>query len=140
MVEATTAVWRERFAMVIADLLALPATSPILAEGPGLLPADVAPLLTLSRQAIWLVPTEEFKRATQPKRGDGPASQTRDPVRAYDNLIALDLQLAAGVQASAGELGLTVLEIDGSRSIADMAIIVAQYFGLLPPVADRADA
>ena len=68
MVRATTAAWHERFELVLADLLALPATAPILAEGPGLLPADVAPLLTSSWQAIWLVPTEEFKRATQPKR------------------------------------------------------------------------
>ena len=38
MVQATTAAWRERFAMVVDDLGALPRTPPVLAEGPGLLP------------------------------------------------------------------------------------------------------
>ena len=140
MVRATTAVWHERFAMVIDDLLALPATAPILAEGPGLLPADVAPLLTTPRQAIWLVPTEAFKRATQPTRGGGPVNQTSDPARAYQHLIDLDLQLAVDVRRHAEELGLTVLMVDGSRSIADTGTFVAQHFGLTLPDVDRAGA
>ncbi|MGN6810275.1 MAG: hypothetical protein ACTHMP_05330, partial [Thermomicrobiales bacterium] len=45
MVAATLAAWRERFKFVIADLLALPRTPPVLAEGPGVLPNGVAPLL-----------------------------------------------------------------------------------------------
>jgi len=138
LVRATTAAWRERFAMVIDDLLALPATTPILAEGPGLLPTDVAPLLTTPQQAIWLVPTEAFKRTTQPTRGGGPANQTSDPARAYRHLIELDLQLAIDVRRHADELGLTVLVVDGSRSIADTATFVAQHFGLTSPEADRA--
>lgn len=138
LVRATTVAWHERFAMVIDDLLTLPTNSPILAEGPGLLPADVAPLLTTPQQAIWLVPTEAFKRATQPTRGDGPANQTSDPVRAYRHLIELDLQLAVDVRRHAGELGLTVLVVDGSRSIADTATSVAQHFGFAPP--DRTGA
>jgi hypothetical protein len=119
LVQATTAVWHERFALVIADLLALPTTTPILAEGPGLLPADVAPLLTSSQQAIWLVPTEAFKRATQLTRSGGPASQTSDPARAYQHPIALDLQLAVDVRRYAEERSLIVLTVDGSRWIAD---------------------
>ncbi|HEY8601608.1 MAG TPA: hypothetical protein VIL85_24490 [Thermomicrobiales bacterium] len=138
LVRATVGVWRERFAMVLDDLLALPTAMPILAEGPGLLPADIAPLLTASRQAIWLVPTEAFKRAIQPTRG-GPANQTSDPARAYQHLIALDLQLAVDVRHQAEELGLTVLVVDGSRSIPDTATFVAQHFGLPVPTADRAD-
>jgi hypothetical protein len=76
------------------------------------------------------VPTEAFKRATQPTRGGGPASQTSDPERAYRHLIALDLQLAVNVRRHAEERGLTVLTVDGSRSIADTARVVAQHFGL----------
>ena len=137
LVRATTAVWHERFGLVFDDLLALPTTAPILAEGPGLLPADVAPLLTTPQQAIWLVPTEVFKRATQPTRGGGPASQTSDPDRAYRHLIALDLQVAVDVRRHAEERGLTVLTVDGSRSIADTATVVAHHFGLAAPaVAD----
>lgn len=130
MVRATTAAWAERFEMVVADLLALPGAAPVLAEGPGLLPECVAPLLSSPRQAIWLVPTEAFKRATQPTRGGAPMDGTSDPERAYRNLIALDLQLAVNVKRRAGELGLTVLDVDGMRSLDDVAAAVAKHFRL----------
>ena len=131
MVRATTAAWAERFEMVVDDLLALPPLPPVLAEGPGLLPDCVAPLLADPRQAIWLVPTEAFKRATQPRRGGAPANETSDPARAYRNLIDLDLQLAVDVKRRAGELGLTVLEVDGLRSVDAMAALVAGHFAPL---------
>ena len=140
MVQATTAAWEERFEMVVDDLLALPRTPPVLAEGPGLLPGCVAPLLTGAGQAIWLVPTEAFKRAAQPLRGGAPAIETSDPELAYRNLIALDLQLAADVKGRAEELGLTVLEVDGSRSVDAMAAIVADHFGPLLRGAGRGGA
>ena len=137
MVRAMAAAWAERFEMVIDDLLALPGAAPVLAEGPGLLPECVAPLLASPRQAIWLVPTEAFKRATQPTRGAAPMDRTSDPQRAYRNLIALDLQLAVDVKRRAGELGLTVLDVDGTRSIDEVAAAVARHFGL--PAAEGAD-
>jgi hypothetical protein len=130
MVAATLAAWRERCEFVIADLLALPGTAPILAEGPGLLPDCVAPFLTSPQQAIWLIPTEAFKRATQATRGGAPANLTSDPARAYGNLIALDLRLAAHVKTRAGNLGLTVLDVDGTRSLAETAALVAAHFAL----------
>ncbi len=116
--------------MVIDDLLEIPGTAPILAEGPGLLPLSVAPCLLHPQQALWLVPTEAFKRATQPTRGGAPANQTSDPARAYRNLIDLDLQLAANVQQQARTLGLTVFEVDGTKSIEEMALLAAHHFGL----------
>ncbi len=130
MVRATEVAWRERFSLVIDDLLALPATTPILAEGPGLLPCAVAPVLQSSRQAVWLVPTEAFKRATQPTRGGAPANQTSNPEQAYRNLIDLDLQLAMNAKRRAGELGLTVFEVDGAKSVDAIAAQVADHFGL----------
>jgi len=128
MVHATEVAWLERFGMVIDDLLDLPDATPILAEGPGLLPMAVAPLLQRPQQALWLVPTEAFKRATQPTRGGAPANQTSDPSRAYRNLIDLDLQLATNVKRQARELGLTVLEVDGTKSIDQMAMLAARHF------------
>jgi hypothetical protein len=130
MVAATLAAWQERCEFVIADLLALPGTAPILAEGPGLLPDCVAPFLTSPQQAIWLIPTAAFKRATQPTRGGAPANLTSDPAQAYDNLIALDLRLAAHVKTRAGNLGLSALDVDGTRSLADTAALVAAHLGL----------
>lgn len=130
MVRATETAWMERFEMVVEDLLDLPEMPRILSEGPGLLPMAVAPLVQHLQQAVWLVPTEAFKRATQPTRGGAPANQTGDPTRAYRNLIDLDLQLAANVQQQARMFSLTVFEVDGTRSVDEMALLVAQHFGL----------
>lgn len=132
MVRATEAAWIERFEMVVDDLLDLPDMPPVLAEGPGLLPASVTPLLQRPQQAVWLVPTEAFKRATQPTRGGAPADQTGDPDRAYRKLIDLDLRLATNVKSRARAIGLTVFEVDGTKSIDEIASLVAEHFRLEP--------
>src|SRR5215211_1342159 len=62
MAEGTLHSFRERFEMVVEDLLAMPPGPPILAEGWGLRPELVAPLLDSPRKAVFLVPTEEFRR------------------------------------------------------------------------------
>lgn len=59
----------EGFDLLLEDLLALPEEPPILAEGFRLLPRLVAPLLSRSNQAVWLVPTPEFRRAAFDSRG-----------------------------------------------------------------------
>lgn len=61
-----------RFPLVIDDLLGLPKDQPILAEGFGFLPELVHPLLSNPQQAIWLVPTESFKRDSMERRGKLP--------------------------------------------------------------------
>jgi len=44
------------------DLIAMPRERGIVAEGFGLLPEILAPLLSCPTQAIWLMPTEAFKQ------------------------------------------------------------------------------
>src|SRR5579862_3505735 len=55
----------ERFPMIVEDLLKMPSQPPILVEGPRLFPALIAPLLNDPTQAIWLLPTADFVRASQ---------------------------------------------------------------------------
>ncbi len=55
-------------------------------------------------------------------------SQVRDPERATRNLFARDMLVAAHVRAQAGSRGLTVWEVDGSRSAEELAEQVAQHF------------
>lgn len=62
MAEGTLRVFEERFRMVIDDLREMPVEPPILVEGWGIRPSLVASLLKSWRQAIWLVPTEGFRR------------------------------------------------------------------------------
>jgi hypothetical protein len=58
-----------RFPLVLADLLALPRNKLVIAEGFGLLPELVHPVLSNPNQAVWLVPTETFKLDSMARRG-----------------------------------------------------------------------
>jgi hypothetical protein len=133
MVERWQETTRERFAMSLDDLLALQAERPIVAEGYGLLPALVAPMLSSPRQAIWLVPTEQFKLASFDQRvrsGDkgGAWARTSDPTRARANHVARDLLIGDLVRKQARALGLTVVEVDGRRSLEETVDFVDARF------------
>ncbi len=120
----------DRMPLVIEDLEALAADGGrVLAEGFGLLPSLVAPLLSSRRQALWLLPTEAFKRESMLRRGK-PSFRDRvsDPERAFENLLARDRLLSEHVRTEAAKLGLTVLEVDGSRSPEEMAALSAAHF------------
>lgn len=124
--------WREttpeRFALTLEDLRALPAHPPILTEGYGFTPELVAPLLASPHQAIWLVSTEEFKRATYERRGKGAFAGTRDPTRARRNHIERDLLLAELIRQEAQQRKLTILQIDGGRPLVEIANLVDAHF------------
>ena len=64
MARDTIASWSERFTMALDDLRAMPPIPAIITEGPGLFPELVAPLIAHPSRAIWLIPTEPFKRAS----------------------------------------------------------------------------
>ena len=125
----------ERFQLTQEDLRELPSVPPLVAEGYGFTPDLVLPLLRSARQAIWLVPTAEFKRATYDRRGKGTFADTRDPVRARYNHFARDLLLGEHIRTRALELGLTVVEIDGTRSLQEIISLTEAH---LAPFLGRA--
>ena len=126
------AFYREEFEMVLEDLLALPQSSPVLAEGTALLPECVAPLLVRPQQAVWVVPTEEFQRKEYGRREwvENILSQCRYPEEAWENWMARDAGFAKVIARDAQERRLKVIEVDGSRSIQENAEIIAAQFGL----------
>ena len=121
----------ERFFLAVEDLLALPKRPRVLAEGPWLFPEFVAPLLSTPRQAIWLVPTGEFKRASAARR-DKPTirHQTSDPEGAHRNWLERDQLLDAHVRGQADALGLALMEVDGSKPPGEVAARLERHFGL----------
>lgn len=137
MVRETIQSWSERFGMAVEDLRAMPGRPMIVAEGPGFFPECVAPLLTSPHQAIWLEPTEPFKRASAARR-DKPGAQyeTSDPERARRNWYARDLGLVAHVRRAAEARGLTLLTVDGSASLGEMEARVEAHFAPLLAVKD----
>jgi 2-phosphoglycerate kinase len=122
----------EGFELILEDLLSLPKEPPILAEGFRLLPQQVSPLLTRSHQAVWLVPTPEFRRAAFDSRGVtwGIPGKTSDPTRALANLLARDQLFTDEVVKQATGLNLTVIEVDHTTSIDQVLMRVAKSLGL----------
>ena len=53
--------YREEFPLILEELLALPRSQSILAEGAALLPESVLPFLLEPQRAIWIIPTAEFQ-------------------------------------------------------------------------------
>jgi hypothetical protein len=118
----------ERFRLALDDLLELPSAPPIVAEGYGFTPDLVLPLLASRKQAIWLVSTDEFKRETYERRGKGAFADTRDPQRARHNHIGRDLLLAEHIRRHAELLGLTVVDVDETRSLDNLFSAVEAHF------------
>jgi hypothetical protein len=122
----------EAFDLIVEDLLALPADTPILAEGFRLLPRLVAPLLAHNYQAVWLVPTPEFRRAAFDNRGSTwkIAKKTSKPEQALSNLLVRDQLFTEEVAKEATALQLRVIEVAGTVSVDEMLTRVAGYFEL----------
>jgi hypothetical protein len=132
MVRETIQSWSERCGMAIDDLLGMPRYPSVIAEGPGFFPECVAPFMTSPHQAIWLEPTESFKQASAARRNKpGAQYETSDPERARRNWCARDLGLVAHVRREAEARGFTLLTVDGSASVEEMAARVEAHFAPL---------
>lgn len=121
--------FRDRFPLVVEDLLALPRQSGIVAEGFGLLPELLAPLLSHPNQALWLAPSDAFKRASMERRGKPSfGAQVSDLERAKTNLLARDRLLAEYIRGQVLSYGFTLYEVDGARSPEETADWVERHF------------
>lgn len=140
MAAETLAGFPVRFEWALDDLRALVSGRPIIAEGWGLRPELVAPIIDSPRQMLVMVPTQAFRdrqlhnlpRATRIGHG------VSDPERAQRNRLERDRLVADDAVRSAQRLGIRVIEVDGSRDAAAIADIVADHFGpYLPPPEDH---
>ena len=127
MARNAIASWRARFPLVLEDLSALLAAAPIFAEGPGLFPELVAPLLASPHQALWLVTTEPFCAMVRQQRG-GDYLETSDPERGLRKIVERDMAMARFVAREASERGLTWHAVDGSQSLERMTALVGEQF------------
>jgi hypothetical protein len=133
--ERTLRSFRDRFPLVIEDLLDYPRDRPVVAEGFGFLPELLAPVLFSSSQALWLFPTRAFKLASIARRGKpsfGP--QVSEPERAKSNVIQRDILLANHMKVQAIQHGFKLVEIDGSLSPDGLVDIVEEHFS---PIIER---
>jgi cytidylate kinase len=138
LLERSITMWQDGFTLVLDDLLALPDSRTIVAEGPGAFPWCVAPLLSTARQAIFLVPTRERRDIVASRRW-GVGQPERFPgiverERALSKVGARDALLDARILSSCAELGLRCERVDGSRDLDDsLALLEDQFREHLPP-------
>lgn len=119
-----------RFEWALDDLRALSTGRPAIAEGWGLRPELVAPLLDSVRRMVVLVPTEDFRQhqiRTVPRAG-ALGVPVSDPARAQANRLARDRLVAEDAVRGARRLGVPVIEVDGTRDAAAVASLVAEQF------------
>lgn len=128
MATRTIRSWAERFPLVLEDLGEL-AADRVVAQGPGLFPHLVAPLLEDRSHGVWLIATGDFIQWARRRRGMTAPDMTSDPQWASENIVARDRLMADHVRADAEALGLRTITVDGSESVDALATKVATLFG-----------
>ena len=130
MAAETLAGFPRRFEWVLDDLSALVTGGRVVAEGWGLRPELVAPVVESTGQMVVLVPTPEFRayQAGRLPRATARHPGVSDPERALRNRLARDELVAADAVARAGELGVRVIEVDGGRDAEVATGLVAEHF------------
>lgn len=122
--------FERRFPLIVSRLrdLAL-GGRPVLVEGFDLMPDLVAPHLDDPDRAIWLLPSEAFKRRVWAIRGKPSwTGRVSDPERGARNLFERDLRLGEEIRRQAAALGFGTLTIDGARSESDVAKLLERQF------------
>lgn len=124
--------YREEFPLILADLMALPADRPLIAEGAALLPQLVDALGVNRQRAVWVVPTETFQRHQYARREwrHETLKECAQPEAAWQNWMARDAGFARVVAEDARRRGQRVVVVDGTRSLAETARAVERHFGM----------
>nr|MDT0663418.1 hypothetical protein [Micromonospora sp. DSM 115978] len=122
----------EGFDLIVEDLLRLPAGPGVIVEGFRLLPYLVKPLLSAPGQAVWLLPTPEFRRTALDSRGSTwqIAGKTSAPELALRNLLDRDRMFTDRLAAETRHLDLPAIEIDTSVTEDTLAARVSAALGL----------
>jgi hypothetical protein len=120
----------ERFEYVQDDLRGLTSPHPIIADGWGLRPELVAPLLSSTRRMVVMVPTEEFRQhqLRALPRAHVLRQNVSDPRLAQRNRVARDRLIAEDAVRNAERLNIRIIEVDGSRDAQAVAGMVAEHF------------
>jgi hypothetical protein len=122
----------ECFNLIIEDLLRTSSNRTIIVEGFRLLPSLVEPLLTDRHEAVWLLPTPEFREAAIGHRPAGWdfVKNTSDPDRARRNLFERDRLFTDLLREECNRLGLSAIEVNVGLTENGLAARVANQWRL----------
>jgi 2-phosphoglycerate kinase len=123
----------EGFHLIIEDLLRLPREPRVIAEGFRLLPRLVKPLLADVGQAVWLLPTHDFRQAVLESRGgsaSGFLTKTTDPEKAFRQLLERDRAFTDILREETERLTVPAIDVDTRMTEDDLAARVTGVLGL----------
>lgn len=116
---------RERFPLVLEDLMALPDEAPVIVDGPQLLPELVLPLLASPAHVLYVVASRSMQEPLVRARGSGVSGKVRDPERARLNRLGRDEELVRRLRASTARHGLPVVEV---AAVTETLPAIDQHF------------
>lgn len=125
----------ETFPFVLEDLRGMAGMGVVLADDFRTRPMEVAPLLTWPEQAVFMLPTAEFRRRVLSERYADP-DRAEANWGAADHGEALEIRLERDrywdeeIRAEAAELGLPVIDVDGSAKPGPIVKDLATRFRL----------
>lgn len=120
----------EGFHLILEDLLSLPRDRKIIVEGFRPLPHLVTPVIVSPHQAIWLIPTPEFRVKVFEARGtmwDIP-NKTSQPEKALQNLLTRDAMFTEQLDKEAEAEGVATIIVDGTQSEDELLDAVGSHF------------
>jgi hypothetical protein len=123
----------ENFAWVLDDLRGIVTRHPVLADGWGLRPELVTAVADPSRMVV-MVPTDEWRhhQARTLPRAARIGHDVSDQARATRARVERDRLIAEDAVRKAGERGVRVIEVDGTRPPDAIAAEIAEHFRLTP--------
>ena len=122
--------YQEEFPLILAELLALPKTTPVLVEGAALLPHLVAPYLVTYHQALWMIPAPEFQMQYYAQRAwaQEVVARCTDPEQAFANWMQRDIAFATYVAQKTLEQDFFLIRVDGSHSVEEHFELAERHF------------
>ncbi|AUG81089.1 hypothetical protein CFP65_6433 [Kitasatospora sp. MMS16-BH015] len=134
--EAMPSLHGETTEFLVADLLALPSDRPVLVDWFGILPTHMGPLLHHPEQAVFLLPTPQFRQAALTTRYADPARAratwgSHAPESVLTRRLERDALWDEEIRRQAADQGLDTLTVDGSTPAAALADRLATRFGLV---------
>jgi hypothetical protein len=131
LVQEAITCYQEHFTLVLEDVLALPASKPVLVEGTALLPRQIAQLAPKPYQAVWVIPTAEFQQAQYARRSwlRDILTECEEPDTAFRNWMERDARFAGWVADEVSRLDFKALIVDGKQTIEENARQIATHYG-----------
>jgi hypothetical protein len=123
----------EGFNLIKEDLLSLPREPRVIAEGFRLLPHLVKPLLSRTSNAVWLLPSPNFRQSLLESRGGsawGFLARTSNPEIALSNLLERDRMFTDFLREETTRLRLHAIDVDSFMTENELLNRVSEVFGL----------